>query len=120
MGRLVLRMVLLVQHMGRIGITIGAGVQTLGVDGAMGRARGGHQMGLEEVSDLGLALGQDRVPAMDMGPEVVVLMVAGMGPEVGPATLLPVGLVEEAVAPVVVATGVTLRRMLGTGATMAN
>lgn len=116
MGRVVPRMVLLVRHMGRIGIPIGVGVPAQGVDGAMGRARGGHQMGLEEVSDLGLALGQDRVPAMDMGPEVVVLMVAGMGPE----TLLAVGLVEEAVAPVVVATGVTLRRMPGTGATMAN
>lgn len=77
-------------------------------------------MGLEEVSDLGLVLGQDRVPAMDTGPEVVVLMVAGMGPEVGPATLLAVGSVEEAVVPVVVGTGVTLRRMLGTGATMAD
>lgn len=83
--------------MGPTGITAGGGVQARELDGGTGLGRVSHQQGLGEVLGLGLAQGLDLAPVMDMGLEVVELMVEGMVLEVGLAILLAVVMVEEAV-----------------------
>lgn len=120
MNPLILLLELLVLPMGRTGTPVGGGVQAREWVGGMGQALGDRPMGLEEVLDLGLVPGQGRARDMAMGREVVVLMVVGMGLEVGLATLLLVAMVEETVARVVAMAVARLIQMLERGTTMAD
>ncbi|KAK2653332.1 hypothetical protein Ddye_013188 [Dipteronia dyeriana] len=88
---------LLGQVMGLIGITAGAGVQALEVDGDTGLVRGVRLMGSEEVLGLGLVPGRALVRVTVMGLEVAVLMVEGLGLEADLGTWVVVEVAEEVV-----------------------